>query len=144
MSTRAVVEHDFGTVIASDLETTLADDTEDSLLLLPGAAVSGFEALREFFGWLPARGRFGRRRRRVRARDVPHTLRGPGYQAIPSQVVTVIDCFFNWWVDRAPRGLHQTKSGCAQLHVQRRVGQQGRVSAGNLIPLMHSTVGAIG
>ena|SRR5437870_5089634 len=50
MDTRAVVEHHLEALEASDLEATLADYSEDSVLITPGSVAKGLAGLRGVFG----------------------------------------------------------------------------------------------
>src|SRR5689334_6256498 len=49
MDTRAVVEHHLEALQAGDLEATMDDYTEESVLLLPGMVLKGLEQLRGVF-----------------------------------------------------------------------------------------------
>lgn len=49
MDTKAVVEHHLEALKAGDVEETLADYTDDSVLIVPGAVLKGLGAIRPAF-----------------------------------------------------------------------------------------------
>jgi uncharacterized protein (TIGR02246 family) len=49
MDTRAVVEHHLEALKAGDVEATMSDYTEDSVVVAGGAVTSGLDALRSMF-----------------------------------------------------------------------------------------------
>ena len=50
MDTKAVIEHHIDALEAGDLERTLSDYTEDSVILSGGVVYRGLESLRALFG----------------------------------------------------------------------------------------------
>jgi ketosteroid isomerase-like protein len=91
-STREVLDHHLQCFSVGDLEGTLGDFAEDSVMLTPEGALRGIPAIREFFTRVYAE--FGQ----------------PGTSATVRQLLVEGDCAFIYWDAETPDHTYESAS----------------------------------